>query len=171
MQTVTYRFDTADIVDHWRVQRRGNRAILVVRIVMLVFGVGYLASMWNMGVFDMPMPELLLSGGIGGAIALALVLLLVRYVPPAQARRVIRQQKSLLGDWTAAWDAQGIGFTSTNGQSRLAWGDFHKWRESSRSFLLFQSDVAYSAIPKRALTDMELVVLRDSLLGAVGPSR
>ena len=166
MPSVSFRYTEADVIDHWRAQIRGNRTVLIARIVVLSLAVIWIGSTFAWSGVDRAF--LLACLGIAFIVAIPLVLLVNRFVPRRRARRLISQQKSLRGDWSAEWDSQAISFTSAIGQSRLTWGDFYRWRETKLSLVIFHSDAAFSAIPKRILTETELNGIREHLTQALG---
>jgi hypothetical protein len=49
-----------------------------------------------------------------------------RVLLPRRARRFVSQQKSIQGEISIGWDAEGVVF----GQSRTAWDDYFKWLEN-----------------------------------------
>lgn len=71
-------------------------------------------------------------------------------VPP-QARRVIREQKSLHGRTEIRWDEERISFTSPRGETRYDWGDYVSIFVGSQAIVLLQSEAMMNFIPTRIL--------------------
>ena len=105
----------------------------------------------------------LLLAMIGMAIVLVLM---IRLVVPFHAKRHFRQAAALRDEIEVTWDDEGVGFSGAHGNSRLVWGEFHRWAENDRLVLLYQSQMLYNIIPKRALTAEQVGELRRSLEAA-----
>ena len=74
------------------------------------------------------------------------------------------------GQTTFAWNEAGTTLTGKKGETRLDWGDYHRWIESPELLLLFQSAMLYNLVPKRALSEGQLVEVR-GLLEKAGVKR
>lgn len=89
---------------------------------------------------------------------------------PRQVRKLYSQQRSLQEPFEAAFDATGMRIDSERGNATLPWADVHKWRESKRIFLIYQSDALFHLLPKRCFgSEADQAELRDRLLAQVGP--
>ena len=105
---------------------------------------------------------------IGAAIVLFLT---IRMVVPFHAKRHFRQAAALRDEIAVTWDDEGVSLSGAHGNSRLAWGEFHRWAENDRLVLLFQSQMLYNIVPKRVLTAEQVDDLRSKLQDAHVKSR
>ena len=121
--------------------------------------VGYLVVVLGMSaVLDRSLPEPVGFGiGLAAIVALGGVwLLCARFVLlPTRSRRIFRQQKNLHQPFQITWDDETMATTATSGHNTTPWQDFLKWRENTKLFLLYRSDVMFNLIPKRAFSDSE----------------
>lgn len=89
---------------------------------------------------------------------------------PRQVRKLYSQQRSLQEPFDAAFDTAGMRVNNERGDAMLPWTDVHKWRESKRLFLIYQSDALFHLLPKRCFeSEAEQKGLRELLLAQVGP--
>ncbi len=95
-------------------------------------------------------------GLVGTAFLAALNLLSRWIVLPIRARRIFQQQKNLQRPYRVSWDAEGVQTSSANGNSKIPWMEFLKWRESAQLFLLYRSDVLFQMYPKRCFTPAQV---------------
>ena len=79
---------------------------------------------------------------------------------PYKTRKIFREQKSLHYPMTVSWSEAGFKFENQQGSAVMPWGDFFKWGEDSRIFLLYHSSRLFHMLPKRALTEAQLTDLR-----------
>lgn len=155
---ISFRLTEAEAVDAARlvaVRQLWGRPvikILLALIALLVVLLGLLdpRSLTN--------PILLALGG-----AAAVLLLTIWLAVPFQARRHFRQAAALRDEIEASWDENAIRFSSAHGNSNLAWREFHRWAENERLFLLYQSQMLYNIVPKRALDEGKMLELRNRL--------
>jgi YcxB-like protein len=104
----------------------------------------------------------LIGGTIGGAISQTIVR---SFVLPRRARRRFAQQKSLHGEVQFDWDEDGLAWATERGSGKTPWGDYLKWREDDRFILLYQTDVLFQMVPKRAFANAHE---KDDFLSCLG---
>lgn len=112
-----------------------------------------LAAAW---LLDRSMVATAVLGAVCWAAFLSLVLLAGYLRLPRHARRTFAQQTSLHGDVTVDWSDAGISTRSERGQSRFEWGDLIGIVEGRDAILLCHSDLQFTFIPKRALSDEQV---------------
>jgi len=155
---ITFRLTEAEAVDAARLiaarQLWGRPAIRILLALIAVLVV-LLALLDPRSLTD---PILLALGG-----AAALLLLTIWLAIPFHARRHFRQAAALRDEIEATWDENSIRFSSAHGNSNLAWREFHRWAENDRLFLLYQSQMLYNIVPKRALDEGKMLDLRNRL--------
>lgn len=100
------------------------------------------------------------------AVAALTMLLSHTLLVPGLARRHYRQYKVLQQPLVITLDEQGSEWRAANGSSRLAWPDYHQWKEDETLFLLYQADNLFQMLPKRLLGPEEAAQVR-RWLGAV----
>ncbi len=169
MQTVTYRFTVADLVDARAYAYNHSPLVRVIRLIpfILTFGClllgGYRAYQqeWN-GVVS-------LVGWFFAGLALIVWMYVGNWwLLPISVRKQLSRSKVLQGDLVVSWDADRIMFESSHGQSRWPWSDFYRWQESSGGLLLWQSDRVYNYLPKRILAADQVSEVCANLTSAVG---
>ncbi len=89
---------------------------------------------------------------VGIAILVGLTLISRWLGLPMRARRIFQQQKNLQRPYQLSWDSEAVQTASANGNSKMPWTEFLKWRESKQIFLLYRSDVLFQMYPKRYFT-------------------
>jgi len=67
--------------------------------------------------------------------------------------------------------ANGLESLSVHSQSRTSWADYIRWMESRNLFLIFQSEIAAVALPKRAFDLTQIASLRSLLQDKVGQGK
>ena len=72
---------------------------------------------------------------------------------PWRAKRLYRQQKSLHYPVSAEFSEEAFSTETANGQARIKWGDYHKWKANDQVILLYHSDAMCNVIPCRAFSD------------------
>jgi hypothetical protein len=87
-----------------------------------------------------------------------------------RSRRLFRQQKSLHHPLRFHWSDEGLTSEAVNGSGRHDWGDFHRWHDGRKTFLLFLNDRLFLFLPRHRLSDAEADDLR-GLISAAGVPR
>lgn len=148
-----------------RLNMRPRKTWAIAAIALLATGaVGVGSFRWRAVTGEMGWPELIVA-----ALVAWLVLWLWVFLP-RQVRKLYLQQRSLQEPFEAAFDAAGMRFNNARGDATLPWTDVHKWRESKRLFLIYQSDALFHLLPKRCFgSEAEQKDLRELLLAQVGP--
>lgn len=109
-------------------------------------------------------PAVAAAGVLGGAIGLlACYALSWSFYLPWKARRMFGQQKSLHETYELEWDEQGLSVHGRLAQSTTPWDAYLKKKENERIVLLYQSDLLFQMLPKRAFTAAQLQALRPYL--------
>lgn len=172
MASVSFQYLPEDFLEAWRLQLRQNSFARVCRFAPLVLlaisGLGSWTEFRDhgliVGLFSI-LPSAILSG-----LLLGLIVLGDRVLLPRRAKRFVSQQKSIQGEISIGWDAEGVAFAAKDAQSRTAWGDYFKWLENDVVLVLFQSENLLNVLPKRVLTDEQVAEIRSRLIAAVGPA-
>jgi hypothetical protein len=173
MASVSLQYRPEDFLDAWRLQLRHNHFVRICRfappILMLAISGPELWTEYRdhglmVGLFS-SLPILIVSG-----LLLGLNVLNDRVLLPRRARRFVSQQKSIQGEISIGWDAEGVVFIAKAGQSRTAWDDYFKWLENESVLVLFQSENLLNVLPKRCLTNDQVAEVRRGLEAALGPA-
>ena len=93
-----------------------------------------------------------------GAIALPAAMIWLRI--PVMARRIHSQQASLHDAITVTWSDAGLASKNRTSNSLTPWANYRRWREDRRVILLYHSDQLFQFIPKRTLSEAQIVALR-----------
>ena len=99
----------------------------------------------------------------------ALQFLTQRVIWPYNARRLMRQQKTLSTPMQVAWSKDQLTLEQAENRTSLAFRDLFKWAESRNSIILFQSYAVMHVLPKREFDGDELAGLRGVLQRAALP--
>lgn len=171
MPSLSYRFTVADLVDARTCAYeslplvRAARAFpfVLIAFTLAVGGWRVLQQGWSG------------AGGLVGWLGLGLLLIAWmhlgnRWLLPGSARKQIAASPDLQGDIAVSWTAKDIAFKTASGQSRRAWGEFVRWRETAHGLLLWRDRRAYNYLPKRAMTEDQAADVRARLEAAVGPA-
>jgi hypothetical protein len=86
------------------------------------------------------------------ALIIALILNYTVYIP-WKTRRVYRQHKALQRELSFKFDATGALVTNENGQSRMPWSDYLRWKQNDHLILIYLSDSMYHMLPSRLFVD------------------
>jgi hypothetical protein len=173
MASVSLQYRPEDFLDAWRLQLRHNPFVRICQFSpLIVFPVISGPSFWAeyrdhglmVGLITI-LPILVLGG-----LLLGLGVLNDRVLLPRRARRFVSQQKSIQGETSIGWDAEGVAFIAKAGQSRIAWDDYFKWLENESVLVLFQSENLLNVVPKRCLTTDQVAEVRLRLEAALGPA-
>ncbi len=84
-------------------------------------------------------------------VMLVAVALLQYAVIPWQARRHFQQSAMFSDEITMQWDADGFSLSGKRGQTTIDWSELYRWNENDVALLLYQSQIMFHVIPKRAL--------------------
>jgi hypothetical protein len=79
---------------------------------------------------------------------------------PRKMRRLFAQQPLYGGETESAWSDHEFSNRGPLGTTVVQWGQFVRWKETSKSFLFYLSDASYLFVPKRALDDHLALDLR-----------
>jgi hypothetical protein len=79
---------------------------------------------------------------------------------PISTRKSYRNHKALHRPYTFSWSETGLAVTSASGEWNVAWSDYLKWDENARVFILYQAPRLFNILPKRALTEEQIVDIR-----------
>jgi hypothetical protein len=83
---------------------------------------------------------------------------LYRYILfPRRVRQVFTQQKELSLPIEFEITEAGLNVSNELGSSLRPWKNFAKWKEDKDILMLYQSDVAYTMLPKRFFTDPQQI--------------
>ncbi|WP_457388844.1 YcxB family protein [Roseateles sp. P5_E1] len=90
---------------------------------------------------------------------------------PWKVRRLYAQQRSLHQPASVEIGEAGLQFRTVNGEGLMPWENVYRWRETKVVFVLYQSDLLFSLIPKRYFDSMEAQGdFRAMLVRQVGPA-
>ena len=103
-----------------------------------------LLSIFGLIQFEVLLPPLIFIG----------LFLLYRYILlPRQVKKIFFQQKELSSPFELEITDEGLKASNEFGNSIRPWDHFTKWKENRELFLLYHSDLMYSIVPKRFLSD------------------
>ena len=159
----------SDIVAAMWLHLRPGRVLAILLLAMLALVVCLTAfSFWTYYRHDIdpgdPSPWDAMPG-YGVVLALLVVLILsVRW----RARRAFRQSKLLRDPADIEWDGSRLTFRSDAARSAIPWGDYVKWKENDRLYLIYMSDQQYHVIPKRIFGTPEVERSFRQHLGKIG---
>ena len=89
---------------------------------------------------------------------------------PRRVRRVYSQQRNLQLPFESVCTDSGIESTNANTSSRLPWSHLIRWKEGATLFVLYQSDLMMTMVPKRCFAQPEQVdAFRGLLTERLGP--
>ncbi|NMW31565.1 YcxB family protein [Altererythrobacter sp. RZ02] len=145
--------------------KRRPFAIFVSVIVVVITAVAWLLAR------DGEFLDVLLIMAGSGFVTLGLMIGLLRWVSvPLSARRQFRQSVSLGEPVTFSFDEDQIELGNERSHARFAWDEFHRWHETEDYFMLYQSAMLYNILPKRDMSEEQVVAVR-SCLESKGPQR
>jgi hypothetical protein len=173
MTSVSLQYRPEDFLDAWRLQLRHNHFVRICQfapliVILVISGPEFWAEYRDHGLMVgliSILPMLIVAG-----LLLGLNVLNDRVLLPRRARRFVSQQKSIQGEISIGWDAEGVAFIAKAGQSRIAWDDYFKWLENESVLVLFQSENLLNVLPKRCLTNDQVTEVRRRLEAALGPA-
>ncbi len=162
---ITVQLDLKDYRDSQRLHMGmlgGSRIPLIILLGASIFCVLPIVFLW-------------LSGGLNSDITTSLTYILpivligvvlgfiyynsIRW----SAQRIFSQQKDISKPYEVEITPDAFITSNEYGYSKRPWGDFRKWKEDQKLLLLYYSDVLYTPIPKRFLSDEQLAELRTHL--------
>ena len=113
------------------------------------------------------LPAILVAAfAIGTATAyVAMLALAWRFWFPRRVARHYRQQASLRQAYSVSWDDAGLLAETAQSRTLVRWPDYVRRREDAATVLLYQSDLLFQFLPKRAFTAAQMVSLRLHLDG------
>jgi hypothetical protein len=82
---------------------------------------------------------------------------------PRRIKKVYEQQKELRLPYTMTLDEAGFHMKNEIGESNRPWNMFVKWKEDKNLIMLYHSDVLFSMISKRYLSEEALRFLHEQL--------
>ncbi|WP_343313882.1 YcxB family protein [Brucella sp. BE17] len=131
--------------------------ILVAGLISCIFYYHAIARTLPLGVVFM-------IGAVGTATFVLTLSGLTYLSASRQTRKIFKQQKNLHQPYTLNWNDSRLELTSEVGNARFSWNDFLKIREDSQNILLYESENLYRLIPKRFLTEDQIISLRQRRL-------
>ncbi len=141
-------------------QPAGRFGRIIPYIALVVTGLCLVGGVILSVVSDEFPIELMIPGFIGVA-----VFAFYRYVLlPWRVKKIFFQQKEFGLPFEMEITDTGLIASNEIGNSNRPWTNFTKWKENKDLFLLYHSDVMFSMIPKRLLTDPEQVITLRTLL-------
>jgi len=94
-----------------------------------------------------------------------IILLLYRYVLlPYQIKKIFNQQKELHAPFEMEITEVHLVASNEFGNSIRPWKNFIKWKENEELITLYHSDVMFTIIPKRLLTDPQQLEMLKSYI-------
>lgn len=137
----------------WIAQRKMRRFLCsIVLLLLLISLAGSLAK----GSLD-------IASLVPLVLIFALLFVGLPVVQRWQIRRIHSQQKSLQNPISLEVDEDGISWTASNGNARIAWSDLYRWKGDDKMTLLYESQCLMRIVPHSALADSELSVLQSKL--------
>ena len=172
MTPITVSFEPDDYLSAGRLHLAGGTRRMVVGAAAGA-AIAVAALMVYEGPSKFEASNLLLAALVVGAAALLVALLngfRMLAVLPRRTRRIVQQQKNLHRPFDLWWDADTIFTKSANGDARIPWSDYLKWRENGRLFLLYRSDVLFQMFPKRAFPAAQIDEFRALARAKIAPA-
>ena len=103
---------------------------------------------------------------------LAYLILFFRFRWPQRLKKIFRQQKVLHSPHSIELTDESVFIKGENGESRLTWDFFLKWKENDVLFTLYQSDVMLHIFPKGCFASPEeMAQFRELVVRKIGPAR
>lgn len=165
-RSVTFRVAESDVIESLRHSMASRIFRGPTRWVIVSFAI-LLALLFALNAISGRSQNLAIVLALALPAALALIHLVMT---PMMARRHFRQSKALHDDIEVSWDEEGIAMRGRHGHGRYAYDEFHRWSESANLLLLYQSEMLYNIVPKRALGPEKLADLKAQLSRANGPN-
>jgi len=166
----TFELREGDLVDGFAAHRRRHKGwrlfFLFSSILFVAIGLFILSPLCQSRQIGLVGWMFLAAGIYLGVVNVVLLPLLVR----RQARRVLLQNKLMQGERTCTWTDTAITIQTRYGVNTFPWTDFQSCLEGKEVFMLYTSPRQFTLVPKRALTETEVVDLR-RILGKAQYSR
>ena len=138
----SYTLTESEVVKSLQLHGRGTNATLMV---LSIIGIALIL----LGIFT-EWKTIGFGGALGGIIGyFATVYLII----PFNAKRQFKQNRALRGEMVLSLSEQEVGLKAETGESKLQWGDVHKWKHSGGIYLLYITSNMFHMIPSRALDD------------------
>ena len=156
LMSCSYKLTEVEVVKAMQLHGRGtNKTLALLSIV----GVALVL----LGIFT-DYKAVGFGGALGGLIGYFAVLYLLI---PFNAKRQYKQHRALKNEIRMALSEHGIYFKSESGESKLQWGDIHKWKNGNGVYLLYITSNMFHMVPSRALSnENELLKLLSENVGA-----
>jgi hypothetical protein len=158
--------------DYVEANRDWNRSRFRRRFPRLMI----VATLTCYGVISLLQGDIASWSTLGASVAVGLLavpvgfLIEIKWVMPIRARRLFRQHRALHRDYHYRWSDEELAYHSANGEGRVAWGDLYRWHEGRNVFLFCLNARLFFYLPRRALSDAQIVDLRETA-AAFGPPR
>jgi hypothetical protein len=140
LMSCSYKLTEAEVVKAMQLHGRGTNKTLVA---LSIVGV----ALMPLGIFT-DYKAIGFGGAVGGLIGYFAVLHLLI---PFNAKRQYKQHRALKNEIRMALSEQGIDFQGESGESKLQWGDIHKWKNGNGVYLLYITSNMFHMVPSRAL--------------------
>jgi len=108
---------------------------------------------------------------VGAIVVVAACITLGLITLPFRSRRLFRQSKLAQQEQSVTITPETIRFDAASYNIRQPWGDFIRWGENSRFFMLYVIDRQFHILPARALTQNKRAAIRDVLEKAGVPKQ
>jgi hypothetical protein len=141
---ITGTFSPSDVKSAAWVHLRPRRSYFIVGVVLLAaflwagwvsfFGEGRPAGNWGRWVIPAVIAYFALIFGVWS---------------PYQITRNFKQRKDLQREVSFGLSDSGIEMATTDFHGVKSWGDYLRWKEGKKVFLLYLSDNMYQVVPKR----------------------
>jgi hypothetical protein len=145
------------IAAHQALGPRASNRFLAIDTALIAIGIA--SWLWldkNLG---------MLFIAIGG-VALGLGIVSTRLSLPRRVRTLFEQQRSLHEPFNYRFDHDGVHVRIETWQADRPWSYYRRWRATSGCFLIFQSDTIFEVLPKRWLSNPD--ILRAMLKARIG---
>jgi len=142
LMNCSYKLTELEVVKAMQLHGRGSYRTLAV---LTTIGI----SLLFLGVFT-EYKVISFGGAIGGLVGYFATLFLLI---PFNAKRQYKQHRALKNEISMLLSEQGINFKSESGESKLQWGDIHKWKYGKDIYLLYITSNMFHMVPSRALSN------------------
>jgi len=157
MYTIEGNITLEDFQNANRLGRKPKGFALVIRILAFaVIGIGVLISLFivlrspSLGTI---LPFLLMVG---------IIVFIFAYIP-YRIKKVYEQQKELHYPYTMTIDETGLHTKNQIGEAKRPWSLFVKWRQDKNLIMLYHSDVMFSMLSKRYLSEEAIRFVHEQL--------
>ena len=135
-----------------------NDPRLVRTLVLLIVAGGLLTSSIAMRTGDWTICA------FGGAGAIAVAASLVLFMR-SRLKTAFREQESMRYILDCEIGNEGLKYSWSLGTSITPWSNIRRWKETAEFFLLYQSNVFANILPKHALSEEEMQLIRQKVAG------